>query len=225
MGSDLAVFASTAICLALLPGAAVTVVGLYELDATSAAVVNTCWQKHRGIQPDWLQALTGSAAAAINELPPILVAASSTPEYDHVLRQAMEHAPHLFQLQDASGSTALHHLLASAVLRGQSGRGSAFSTLSQHVQSLLFAGVPLDLANMQNQTATKSARLAIQRHRADNMHQAQREEPYLARVESLLDVIEGLQAAGPSLRFFTREVEGERQTVVRVVLRCCGRMT
>ena len=127
----------------------------------------------------------------------------------------MKHAPHLLHLQDANGCTALHHMLGSVVMRGQHGHGAALSTLVQRLQAFLYAGVPVDHANKQNQTATKIARLATQRHRVDKPDDAQRQELYLARVESLLGVLEKLQAAGTSLRFFTRHVEGQRQAVVR----------
>lgn len=207
---------SAAICVAVMPCDAVSVSCLHQMDGSSAALVNTLWRKCHGIQPqpEWLQTLTGTTAITTLELPSVLVAACSTPEYDHVLRQAMKHAPHMLQLQDASGSSILHHMLGSVVLRGQSGRESAFSTLSQQLEELLYAGVPLHLVNQQNQTATKTARLAIQRHRADNPDEARRQEGYLWRVESMLGVIEKLQAAGTSVRLFTREVAGQRQAVV-----------
>lgn len=218
-GSDEAGVASAATCLAVLP---CTVRGLHKMDASSAALVNTRWRKCHGAraQPMWLQALTGTAVTTTHELPPVLAAACSKPEYGFVLRQVVNDAPHLLQLQDADGCTALHHLLGSVVLQGRRGHASAVSTLSQHLQALLYAGVPLHHGK---QAACKAARLAIQRHRADNPDQARGEEPYLTRVESLLEVLEKLQAAGTSLQFFTLEVDGTRQAVVseRATTVCC----
>ena len=212
-GSHVAGIVSAAICLAVLPCAA-TVEGLHKMDASSAALVNTCWRKRNGALPDWLQDLTSTAATTAPGLPAAFVAACSTPEYDHVLRLAIKHAPHLLQLQDANGCTALHHMLTNVVQRGHARHESAFSTLSHRLQQLLYAGVPLHLPNVENQTACEAARLAIQRHRADNPDHGRSKDAYLLRVESLLDVLEKLQAAGTSLQFLTREVDGQRQAVV-----------
>ena len=216
-GLHVAGIVSAAICLAVLPCAA-TVQGLRKMDASSAIFVSTCWRKRNGALPDWLQDLTTTAATTTTELPPVLAAAGSTPEYDHVLRVAIQHALHLLLLCDADGCTALHHMLGNVVQRGQLGREGTFSTWSNQVQELLYAGVPLHLPNVENQTACKAARLAIQRHRADNPDHGRSEEAYLLRVESLLGLLEKLQAAGTSLQFFTREVDGQRQAVVRYAL-------
>lgn len=214
-GSHAAGIASATICLAVLPSAAVYVKGLYEMDASSAAFVTTCWQKRNGAVPGWLKPLTGSAATTTTELLPVLAAACSTPEDDHVLGNAIKHAPQLLRLQDGDGCTVFHHVLKCVVQRGQLGHESAFSTLAQQLQGLLYAGVPLHLPNVEQQTACKTARLVIQRHRADSSGQARREEEsFLVQVESLLDVLEKLQAAGTSLQFFTREVDGQQQAVV-----------
>lgn len=219
-GSGEASAVSAAICLAVLPCKAVTVEGLHRLDSSSAVLVNLCWKEQHSVMPRWLQVLVRFDVTTTTTPPPVLVAALSTPAYDHVLCHAMKHAPQLLQLHDANGCTALHHMLASVVLRVQSGQAAAFSTLTQRLQALLYAGVPLHLINKQSQTATKTARLAIQRHRADNPDHARSEARYFMRVESLLDALEKLQAAGTSLQFFTREVEGERQAVVSAPALC-----
>lgn len=209
-----------------LPPSAAAVKGLHSIDALSATAAKQLWALQHGTTvPDWLQQLTSAATPHPAELPPILVAAFSIHAYAHIARQALHFAPELQQLlclQAADGSTLLHHALAAAVAPQQDDRRAALQlrALSHQLQTLLYIGAPLGATNSKGQTATKQARLAIQRRRADHPAQAQQAAQYLSHVEALLAMLERLQGAGNGLRFFIKKGRHtkERRAVVCVLL-------
>ena len=214
-GSHRAGVVSAAICLSL-PQSATTVWGLHNIDAPSAAVVMQLWTQRHSTAPKWLQDLTIAASPRSVELPSILLAALTIPAYAHIAHQVLQLAPEMQQLlslQTADSSTPLHLTLAAAVAP----RHITCYALSRQLQTLLYVGVPLGATNSKGQTATKQARLAIQRLRAEQPAQAQRDTQYVSRVEAVLTVLERLQGAGNGLRFFIKEGRNkqERRTVVR----------